>query len=53
MQSVQLVGLGIFEVVDVDEPLPSDGEVVVRMLSASVCGSDLRTVFGGHLGCWC
>ena len=49
MQAVQLVRQGTFEVIEVGVPAPEPGEVLVQMESASVCGSDLRTVFGGHV----
>jgi L-iditol 2-dehydrogenase len=48
VQTVQLVREGTFEVIEVPVPSPASGEVLVQMESASVCGSDLRTVFGGH-----
>jgi L-iditol 2-dehydrogenase len=48
VQAVQLVREGTFEVTEVPVPSPAVGEVLVQMESASVCGSDLRTVFGGH-----
>jgi L-iditol 2-dehydrogenase len=49
VRAVQLVREGTFEVVDVPVPTPGSGEVLVQMQSASVCGSDLRTIFGGHV----
>lgn len=49
MQAVQLVRQGTFEVIEVGIPAPEPGQVLVQMESASVCGSDLRTVFGGHV----
>jgi L-iditol 2-dehydrogenase len=48
VQAVQLVREGIFDVTEIPVPSPDAGEVLVQMESASVCGSDLRTVFGGH-----
>jgi L-iditol 2-dehydrogenase len=49
VQAVQLVREGTFEVIEVPVPTPDSGEVLVQMESASVCGSDLRTIFGGHV----
>jgi len=44
--AAQLVSRGRFEVVELPEPVPGKGEVLVRMQSASICGSDLHRVFG-------
>jgi L-iditol 2-dehydrogenase len=49
VRAVQLVREGTFEVVDIAVPTPGSGEVLVQMESASLCGSDLRTIFGGHV----
>lgn len=47
MRAAQLVAPGRFEVVEVDRPEPADGEVLVAMARASICGSDLHAVLGG------
>jgi L-iditol 2-dehydrogenase len=41
----QVVGPGRFEVVEVPDPVPDDGQILVAMRSASICGSDLHRVF--------
>jgi len=40
---------GRVDLVDVATPEPRPGEVVVRMLTAAICGSDLHRVFLGDL----
>lgn len=45
MRAAQVTGPGQFEVVEVDEPVPGEGQILVRMRSASICGSDLHRVF--------
>jgi L-iditol 2-dehydrogenase len=45
VRAAQVVGPGRFAVVDVDAPAPAEGEILVRMRSASICGSDLHRVF--------
>jgi L-iditol 2-dehydrogenase len=42
-----MVEPGRFDVVDVPDPTPADGEVLVAMERASICGSDLHAVFEG------
>jgi 2-desacetyl-2-hydroxyethyl bacteriochlorophyllide A dehydrogenase len=41
MKAARLVGPRQFEILDVETPSPKDGEVLVRMEYASICGSDL------------
>lgn len=45
MRGVQMVEPGRFLVVDVPDPRPGPGEVLVRTHAASICGSDLHNVF--------
>ncbi len=47
MHAAQLVGPGRFEVVEIDEPEPGPGEVLVAMARASICGSDLHAIDAG------
>ncbi len=41
MKAARVVGPRQFEILDVDTPTPQDGEVLVRIEYASICGSDL------------
>lgn len=46
MRAGRLVGPGRIEVVQTEAPAPGPDEALVRMVRASVCGSDLINVFG-------
>jgi L-iditol 2-dehydrogenase len=39
---------GSFEVTDVPDPVPGDGELLLRVTAAAVCGTDLKIVRNGH-----
>jgi threonine dehydrogenase-like Zn-dependent dehydrogenase len=43
MKAARLVGPRQFEILDVETPSPKQGEVLVRLEYASICGSDLLT----------
>jgi L-iditol 2-dehydrogenase len=45
MRAGQVSGPGKFEVVEVADPAPAEGQILVSMRSASICGSDLHLVF--------
>ena len=45
MRAGQVSGPGQFEVVEVGDPVPGEGQILVAMRSASICGSDLHRVF--------
>ena len=45
MKAARWVGLGRVECEDVPVPPVADGEVLVRTVYASICGSDLHEVF--------
>jgi L-iditol 2-dehydrogenase len=47
MRAAQMVEPGRFTVVEVPDPIPGEGEVLVEMERASICGSDLHGVFEG------
>lgn len=47
MRAACVSGPGTFEVRDVDTPTPGPGEVVVRVRSCGICGSDLHS-YRGH-----
>jgi L-iditol 2-dehydrogenase len=46
MKAARWVGVGQVVCEDVPEPPVADGEILVRTAYASICGSDLHTVFG-------
>jgi L-iditol 2-dehydrogenase len=41
MKAARVVGPKQFEILDIETPTPQEGEVLVRMEYASICGSDL------------
>lgn len=47
MRAAQVVGEGRLEAVEVPVSSPADGEVLVGMNRAAICGSDLHTVYDG------
>lgn len=53
MRAVRLTGPHALEAVDIDEPEPGEGEVLVRVAAAGICGSDLSCfktgVFSGSV----
>jgi L-iditol 2-dehydrogenase len=42
MQQARFAGEGRIEIVEAEEPRPAAGEVLLRVLACSLCGSDLR-----------
>jgi L-iditol 2-dehydrogenase len=46
MRAAQVMSPGHFAVVDIAPPEPEAGEILVRMIAASICGSDLHRAFG-------
>jgi L-iditol 2-dehydrogenase len=49
MKAAQLLGLGQVVVDEFPIPRPREGEVLVRMRRASICGSDIHVVYDGFL----
>ena len=47
MKAARWVDLGRVVCADAPEPSVADGEILVRTLYASICGSDLHVVYGG------
>ena len=47
MRAARLVAPARVEVEDAPLPVPGDGEVLVRMQAASICGSDVHVIFDG------
>ena len=50
MRAVQLQAVGQIELVEVPDPSPGPGEVLVRVLAAGICGTD-RHLFKGEFPC--
>ncbi|MBM3943775.1 MAG: zinc-binding dehydrogenase [SAR202 cluster bacterium] len=46
MKAARLVGPKHFEFVDVPQPTPKDGQCLIKLERASVCGSDIRAHYG-------
>ncbi len=49
MKAAQLVAPGTFEIVDIAEPVPVDGQAKIRVEALSVCGSDIHGTFNANL----
>ena len=49
MKAVVVTGPGQVEVTDVTDPSPAAGEVVMQVLTAGVCGTDLHIVDGDYI----
>jgi threonine dehydrogenase-like Zn-dependent dehydrogenase len=49
MKALQLTRFGLVELVEVPEPRPGDDEIVVEVVAAGICGSDLHGIHGGFL----
>ena len=50
MTGAYLPGTSSVELRDVPIPTPGPGQVLVRMRASTVCGSDLRAIYRGHVG---
>ena len=50
MRGVVLPGGSRVELVEVPDPVPSAGQVLVRIKASSICGSDVRAIYREHLG---
>ncbi|MGO9378262.1 MAG: alcohol dehydrogenase catalytic domain-containing protein [Dissulfurispiraceae bacterium] len=48
MKAVYLTQPGTFEIKEVHTPMPSPGEVLVRIKAALTCGTDLKAFLRGH-----
>jgi threonine dehydrogenase-like Zn-dependent dehydrogenase len=47
MKAAQFFGKGDVKVVDVDEPQPKEGEVIIEITWCGICGSDLHEYIMG------
>jgi threonine dehydrogenase-like Zn-dependent dehydrogenase len=50
MQAAYLPGNSTVELKEVDIPVPGHGEVLIKMKSSTICGSDIRAIYREHLG---
>lgn len=50
MQAGRLEEVGRFEVLEVPEPVPGPGEVLLRVAAAGVCGTDRHLLRGEYMG---
>jgi threonine dehydrogenase-like Zn-dependent dehydrogenase len=49
LKAAQLVAPATFEMVDIEEPTPVDGQAKIRIEAVSVCGSDIHGTFHGAI----
>ena len=50
MTGAVLPGNSTVELKDFDIPVPNYGEVLIKMKSSTICGSDIRCIYHEHLG---
>jgi len=50
MKGAVLPGNGTAELRDFEVPRPGHGEVLIRVKSSTICGSDIRCIYREHLG---
>lgn len=50
MLAAYLPGNSTVELKEVDIPQPGHGEVLIKMKSSTICGSDIRAIYREHLG---
>ncbi|MFI3319085.1 MAG: zinc-binding dehydrogenase [Rikenellaceae bacterium] len=50
MQAAYLPGDSTVELKEVDIPKPGHGEVLIKMKSSTICGSDIRCIYREHVG---
>jgi threonine dehydrogenase-like Zn-dependent dehydrogenase len=50
MKGAILPGNNTVELKDFDIPVPGHGEVLIKMKSSTICGSDIRAIYHEHLG---
>ncbi len=46
MKAARLVGPKKFEFLEVEQPVPDDGQCLIKLERISVCGSDIRNIYG-------
>ena len=50
MQAAYLPGYSTVVLKEVEVPVPGHGEVLIKMKSSTICGSDIRAIYREHLG---
>ncbi|MFA5470322.1 MAG: zinc-binding dehydrogenase [Bacteroidales bacterium] len=50
MKAAYLPGNSTVVLKEVDIPVPGHGEVLIKMKSSTICGSDIRAIYREHLG---
>lgn len=50
MKAARLAEVGAWEIVDLEEPVPRPGQMLVRLEQVAVCGSDVPEYLGVHPG---
>lgn len=50
MQAAYLPGNSTVVLKEVEIPVPGHGEVLIKMKSSTICGSDIRAIYREHLG---
>lgn len=50
MRAAYLPGNSTVLMKDVEVPVPGHGEVLIKMKSSTICGSDIRAIYREHLG---
>ena len=50
MKAAQITGKGRVEIVDIPKPEPRHGEVLIRVESSGICGTDLHMYHGQSMG---
>jgi hypothetical protein len=50
MKAAYLPGNSTVEIKEVELPVPGHGEVLIKMKSSTICGSDIRAIYREHVG---
>ncbi len=50
MKAAKIIGKGRVELVDIPKPEPKDGEILIRVESSGICGTDLHMYHGQSMG---
>jgi D-arabinose 1-dehydrogenase-like Zn-dependent alcohol dehydrogenase len=50
MKAAYLPGNSTVQLKEVAIPEPGHGEVLIKMKSSTICGSDIRAIYREHLG---
>lgn len=50
MKALLFYGPGEYELKEVPKPTPGQGDILLRVKAAAICGSDIRMIFNGYRG---